>query len=112
MNKENRLIYAIILSGIFMVVELIGGWLANSIAIYSDAAHLLTDVAGFLIALVAVTVAKSPATKVLTYGSARAEVFGAILSLFSLWIITAVLLWAAYGRATAWFEGHPDKIDG
>jgi len=112
MNKELRLKYAIGLSLSFMVIELIGGYFANSIAIYSDAAHLLTDIAGFAIALVATIATRSRGTVHLTYGLVRAEVFGALGSVLSLWLITAFLLYAAFCRATAWFEGNPEPVDG
>ena len=112
MEKETRLILAIILSLLFMLIEIVGGYLANSIAIFSDAAHLLTDIAGFIIALIATIAAKSPGTKTLTFGMARAEVFGALGSILSLWVITAFLLYAAFFRAVAWFEGRPEPVDG
>ena len=112
MEKETRLKLAIALSLIFMVIEIIGGYLANSIAIFSDAAHLLTDVAGFGIALVATIASKAPATKRLTFGFARAEVFGALASVLSLWVITAVLLYEAYVRAFRWFSGTPEEVNG
>lgn len=112
MNKETRLILAIVLSMIFMLVEVVGGYLANSLAIYSDAAHLLTDIAGFGIALLAAIASKAPGTKHLTFGLARAEVFGALASILSLWVITAYLLYAAFCRADAWFKGNPEQVDG
>jgi len=112
MKKEDRLKIAIGLSLSFMMVEVVGGYFANSIAIFSDAAHLLTDIAGFAIALLAAIASTAPGTKHLTFGLARAEVFGALLSVVSLWIVTVVLLYAAYFRAVNWFEGHPDPIDG
>jgi zinc transporter 2 len=112
MQKESRLMLAICLSLVFMVVEIVGGYLANSIAIYSDAAHLLTDIAGFAIALLAAIAAKAPGTKRLTFGFARAEVFGALGSVISLWVITAFLLYTAYFRAVQWIEGHPEPVDG
>lgn len=103
---------AIGLSSAFMVVEVVGGYLANSIAIYSDAAHLLTDIAGFGIALLAAIAAKAPGTKTLTFGFARAEVFGALGSVMSLWVITVFLLYAAYFRAEKWFKGDPEPVNG
>jgi solute carrier family 30 (zinc transporter), member 2 len=112
MNKETRLKVAIVLSSIFMCIEVVGGYLANSIAIYSDAAHLLTDIAGFAISLLAAIASKAPGTKHLTFGLARAEVFGALLSVLSLWVITFFLLFAAYFRGMAWFEGRPETVDG
>lgn len=112
LEKETRLKLAIFLSLIFMCIEIAGGYLANSIAIFSDAAHLLTDIAGFIIALIATIAAKSPGTKTLTFGMARAEVFGALGSVMSLWVITAFLLYAAFFRAVAWFEGTAESVDG
>lgn len=112
MQKEQRLILAIGLSTAFMIIEVIGGYWANSIAIFSDAAHLLTDIAGFGIALVAAIAAKAPGTKTLTFGFARAEVFGALGSVLSLWVITAFLLYAAYDRAIRWFQGNPEPVNG
>ena len=112
MDKETRLILAICLSLVFMIAEVIGGYVSNSIAIFSDAAHLLTDIAGFGIALIATITAKAPGSKHLTFGMARAEVFGALGSILSLWVITAFLLYAAFTRAYGWFTGNPEKIDG
>eukprot|EP00981_Chlorochromonas_danica_P000677 scaffold146_cov171-Ochromonas_danica.AAC.26 len=112
MQKEHRLLLAIGLSTTFMIIEVIGGYWANSIAIFSDAAHLLTDIAGFGIALVAAIAAKAPGTKTLTFGFARAEVFGALGSVLSLWVITAFLLYAAYDRAIRWLQGNPEPVNG
>jgi zinc transporter 2 len=112
MEKETRLKLAIVLSLFFMIIEVIGGYLANSIAIFSDAAHLLTDIAGFGIALLATIAAKKSATTKLTFGFARAEVFGALASILSLWVITVFLLIAAYDRASKWFNGHPEPVNG
>lgn len=112
MEKETRLKLAIGLSLVFMCIEIAGGYFANSIAIFSDAAHLLTDIAGFAIALIATIAAKAPGTKTLTFGMARAEVFGAFGSVLSLWIITAILLYAAFFRGLAWFQGTAEEVDG
>ena len=51
-QTNRKLVTAIVLAIIFMIVEVIGGYMANSIAIMSDAAHLLGDVIGFIILLV------------------------------------------------------------
>jgi zinc transporter 2 len=112
MDKETRLKLAILLSGFFMLIEVFGGYLANSLAIFSDAAHLLTDIAGFAIALLATIASKSKATKRLTFGLARAEVFGALFSVLSLWFITFYLLYEAYCRAYLWFSGRPEEVNG
>ena len=112
MQKETRLKIAIVLSSIFCVVEVVGGLWSNSLAILTDASHLLTDIAGFAIALIATIVAKRAACKKYTYGLVRAEVFGALLSVMTLWIITAILLYSAYFRAYGWFAGEPEVVNG
>jgi len=103
---------AIVLSFLFMTVEVIGGYIANSIAIYSDAAHLLTDVAGFLIALIATITSRQKGSRHLTFGYVRAEVLGALFSVLSLWIITVILFYEAFRRSIGWFNGHGEKVDG
>lgn len=91
-QKETRtLIYACILTTLFFLVELAGGYLARSLAIMSDAAHLLSDLAGFVISLIAVSVSRLPANPSLSFGFSRAEVLGAFVSIFFIWALTAVL---------------------
>ena len=112
MNKINRLSLAIGFSVIFMIIEVLGGIFAHSLAILSDAAHLLTDVFGFAIALLAAILAQSSATKFYTYGFVRAEVFGALLSIFTLWIMTLGLLYEASIRTYKWWIGTAEPING
>lgn len=112
MKKETRLMLAIGLSFLFMIFEIIGGLWANSLAILSDAAHLLTDVAGFAIALLATMMANTPASKHYSFGLARAEVMGALASILSLWVLTFWLLMEAYDRTMIWYNGGALDIDG
>ncbi len=67
-NARKRLIVSSILCVLFMIAEIIGGVLANSLAIASDAAHLLTDFAGYMIGLFALWLASRPATKKMNFG--------------------------------------------
>lgn len=62
-RARRKLIIASILCVIFMIVEIIGGILSNSLAIATDAAHLLADLAAFMISLFALWVASRPSTK-------------------------------------------------
>ena len=62
-RARRKLIIASILCLLFMVVEIVGGVLANSLAIATDAAHLLTDFASFMISLFSLWVASRPATR-------------------------------------------------
>ena len=59
--------------------------MANSLAIATDAAHLLTDFASFMISLFAIYVASRPATKKMSFGWHRAEVIGATASVLLIW---------------------------
>jgi solute carrier family 30 (zinc transporter), member 2 len=77
-SKEKRLSVAIGLSATFMLLEFVGGIYANSLAILTDAAHLLTDVASFAIALCAVIISKWKSTSKFSFGFKRAEILGAL----------------------------------
>lgn len=81
-----------------MIGEIIGGVLANSLAIVTDAAHLLTDFASFLISLFALVLASRPRTKRMNFGWYRAEVMGALLSVLLIWVVTGVLVYLAIRR--------------
>eukprot|EP00951_Prasinocladus_malaysianus_P012565 scaffold93738_cov42-Prasinocladus_malaysianus.AAC.2 len=72
----------------------------------SDAAHLLSDVAGFAVSLMALHIAsmKSPT---MTYGYARAEVLGALLSVITIWMVTGMLVTEAIQRII-----NPQDVDG
>ena len=91
----------------FMIIEFICGYLAGSLAIMSDATHLLSDLAGFLISLFSLVVAMKPADRNFTFGYHRFEVLGALASIFIIWGLTVWLLMAAIGRIR-----HPNPIVG
>lgn len=67
-------------------------------AIATDAAHLLTDFASFMISLFALWVATRPATKKMPFGWYRAEVIGALTSVLLIWVVTGVLVYLAVER--------------
>ena len=81
-----------------MTVELVGGYISGSLAIMTDAAHLASDVSGFVVSLFALYLAERKATITLSYGFKRAEIIGAILSIIIIWFLTGVLLLEAYVR--------------
>ncbi|KMY89890.1 uncharacterized protein LOC27208670 isoform X2 [Drosophila simulans] len=82
------LIIACILCSIFLILEVVGGIWANSLAIATDAAHLLTDLASFLISISALHLAARPSSERLNFGWHRAEVIGAMVSIFFIWVVT------------------------
>lgn len=97
-KARKKLIIASILCLFFMVAEIIGGYLSNSLAIATDAAHLLTDFASFMISLFAIWIAGRPSTQRMSFGWYRAEVIGALASVVMIWFITAILVWLAIQR--------------
>jgi zinc transporter 2 len=112
LSKEERFKLAILLSGSFCLVEAIAGYWANSLAVLSDASHLLTDVAGFAIALLAALASKMPATNSFTYGFKQAELLGAIASVTLLYMLTSYLVIEAISRSIQWYENKMDAVDG
>ena len=92
------LVLVILLSVIFMVVEIVGGLIANSIAIIADAGHLATDALGVSISVFALSIAQKHATKKYSYGYHRAEVLGAIISIFTIWVMLVFLIIEATER--------------
>ncbi|KAH8375718.1 hypothetical protein KR093_002690, partial [Drosophila rubida] len=98
LKARRKLIIASILCLVFMIAEIVGGVLSNSLAIATDAAHLLTDFASFMISLFAIWIAGRPSTQRMSFGWYRAEVIGAMASVFMIWVITGILVWLAIGR--------------
>nr|XP_042910222.1 zinc transporter 2 [Parasteatoda tepidariorum] len=95
---RRKLVFASILCLFFMIGEAVGGVLANSLAIATDAAHLLTDFASFMISLMEIWVASRPATKRMSFGWYRAEVIGALTSVLLIWVVTGILVYMAAQR--------------
>ncbi|KAL2308096.1 hypothetical protein Nmel_001095, partial [Mimus melanotis] len=83
---------------LFMVGEVIGGYLAHSLAIMTDAAHLLTDVGSMSVSLFSLWVSNRPPTKTMTFGWHRSETLGALASVLSIWVVTAALVYLAAAR--------------
>ncbi|XP_028955528.1 metal tolerance protein B-like isoform X2 [Malus domestica] len=82
----------------FMVVEMIGGVKANSLAVLTDAAHLLTDVVGFSIALFTVLASGWEATSYQSFGYHRLEVLSALFSVQLIWLVSGILIYEAVDR--------------
>src|SRR2546422_1757925 len=79
-----------------MLVELIGGWLAASLALLADAAHMLADVAALGLALIAAWIAQRPATPERSFGFMRLEILAALINgavLFAIAIGIGIEAW-------------------
>ena len=64
---------------------MVGGWVSESLAIISDAAHMFSDLAGFGVSLLVLYIAEKRPTKKMTYGYHRAEALGALANLIIIW---------------------------
>lgn len=91
----------------FMLIEFFGGYFSGSMAIMTDAAHLLSDFSGFVISMISVWLGTKEANRRLSFGFHRAEVIGALASVILIWALTLVLVLEAIERII-----NPVKVDG
>jgi cobalt-zinc-cadmium efflux system protein len=96
-----RVIIALVLTGTFMVVEVVGGILSGSLALLADAGHMLTDTMALALAAVAFQVSKRPADTTLTYGYQRFQILAAFVNGLSLLFIVGWILYEAVNRFIA-----------
>jgi cation diffusion facilitator family transporter len=96
-----KLVLVMIISSFFVILQCIGGYIANSIAIFTDTAHLATDMLGFVMSMYALKVSLRPASKELTFGWHRAEIIGTLSSVMFLCTITIWLVFEASKRIIA-----------
>ena len=82
----------------FMLAEAIGGWLTNSLALLSDAGHMLTDAGALGLSLLALRIGAMPPSTSKTFGYRRFEILAALLNGLALWGIVGVILREAYER--------------
>ena len=103
-KHEKPLWWAFGLTSVFLVAEVIGGLITNSLALLSDAAHMGTDVIALAISLFAVRMSRKPPDAKRTYGFARMEAIGALVNGGMLFLVAGYILWEAVGR----FRQPPD----
>src|ERR1700733_153721 len=96
--SERRLWLAFGLLGGFTLVEAVGGLWANSVALYAEAAHMLTDTASLLLAIVAIRMTQRPARADRTYGHRRYQTLAAYTNGLVLLGLTAAVVFAATRR--------------
>lgn len=88
----------------YLVAEVVGGILTNSLALLADAGHMLTDVGGLAFALIAINIAQRSATDKRTYGYYRAEILAALANAVILIFISIYILYEAVKR----FQSPPE----
>jgi len=106
-QSQKRLWWALVINLVFLVIEVIGGLITNSLALLADAGHMVTDVAALGLALFVAYLARRPATGHRTYGLLRAEVLGAFVNGATLIPIVGLVFWESWQRF-----GQPEDIDG
>jgi len=105
--SRRSLAISLVLIMLYMVVEVVGGFISGSLALLADAGHMLTDGAAIGLALLAIWVSGRPASIEQTFGFHRTEILAAMLNALSLWFIAALIFFEASRR----FDDSPD-IDG
>ena len=95
---KGRLLAAFLLLAAFMVLEVVVGLLSNSLALLSDAGHMLTDVVGIGMALAAIHLAQKPTRTNHTFGLYRLEILAALANAVLLFGVAIYVLYEAIGR--------------
>lgn len=93
-----RLALSLGFTALVMVAEAVGGWLSGSLALVSDAGHMLTDAASLGLALVAAWLSVRPADDKRTYGYRRVEVLAAQINVGALFVLSGWIAWEAIDR--------------
>jgi cobalt-zinc-cadmium efflux system protein len=105
-TETQRLKWALAISSFYFFAELIAGFLTNSLALLSDAGHMLSDIGALGLSLFAFRMARRPATHHSTYGFHRIEILAALFNGLTLWLIVGVIFAAAYSRLF-----HPPVVE-
>jgi cobalt-zinc-cadmium efflux system protein len=105
--SKKRLTLVLSITAVFMVVELVGGLIANSLALIADAAHMLTDVGALGLSLFVLWFSRRPARPERTYGYLRLEILAALINGVTLVVIALAIFWQAYQRLL-----RPEPVEG
>lgn len=105
--SQRTLLIVLALTFCYMLAEAIGGYLANSLALLSDAGHMFTDVAALALALLALRFASRPATAKKSYGFYRLEILAALVNGVALIALSVLICVEAYQRFR-----QPEEVQG
>jgi cobalt-zinc-cadmium efflux system protein len=98
--------HALAVTTSLMLVEFLGAWFSGSLALMSDAAHMLTDAAALLLSLCAFWMTHKPSNDQMSFGYLRAEILGALLNGLLIWIVVGVVTVQALSRIQSPSEIH------
>lgn len=97
-GERGRLRVVLVLTGLFMLAEVVGGVLSGSLALLADAGHMFTDVGALALSLVAMHLALRPPSTRKTYGYVRLEILAALVNGATLLVIAGFIVWEAAER--------------
>lgn len=110
-DARKRLIIACVFCTLFIICEVIGGFLANSLAIMNDALHQFFDLNSLLMSLAASWIARWKPNDKKTFGYYRAEILGACAVIATLWLLTGVLAYESILRLIPGQGGHHGHVN-
>lgn len=100
-DSRQRLLAILVLVLTYMVAEVVGGLISGSLALIADAGHMLSDAGALVVTLLALHIARRPASATHTFGYQRAEILGALVNGAALVAIAGYVLVGAYQRIAA-----------
>jgi cobalt-zinc-cadmium efflux system protein len=106
-NRKKALKVVLLLTSVYFIIQIIVGFKIGSLAVISDAGHMLIDAAGLVMALLAISFTQKPATPVRTYGFYRAEILASLLNSIFLILLAVFITFEAFQRIL-----HPSEISG
>jgi len=106
-SDQRRLLIVLGVASAYLLTELVGGYLTGSLALLSDAVHMLTDIAALCLGLLTLWISRRPASPAKSYGYLRAEILGALLNGLFLWVLV-VFIWIEAAQRIR----HPQPVSG
>lgn len=103
---RRRLLAALVVTTVILVAEVVGGLLSHSLALLSDAGHMLSDVVAQALSLAALTIAARPSDARRTYGWHRVEILAALGNGVTLVALSLAIIWEGWARLRAPVEVH------
>jgi cobalt-zinc-cadmium efflux system protein len=97
-KQQTNLLIVLLMTGTFMVIEVVGSLFTGSLALLADAGHMLTDVAALGLSAFAMWMAARPSTPEKSYGYHRAEILAAVTNAVVLLLLATWILYEAYRR--------------
>ncbi len=97
-SDQRRLLIVLGVTSAYLLTELVGGYLTGSLALLSDAVHMLTDIAALCLGMLTLWISTRPASSAKTYGYLRAEILGALLNGLFLWVLVVFIWIEAFER--------------